>query len=87
MLRRLATRLEQFLNQGGARFYIMPGAALCPLDAVLLRRDPQFVALDPQHNFISDLDAKGFTECCWDNNAAIFVHACACFHFHVTLQD
>jgi hypothetical protein len=61
----------------------MPGAALCPLDAALLRRDPQFVILDPQHHFISDLNAKGFTERCRDNNAAILIYACTSFDIHV----
>src|SRR5271166_4202006 len=78
-----ATLGQQFVNQRRAGFHIMPGALLRPLDAALLSRDAQFVVLDPQHNLISYLNAKGFTEGCRDNNAAILIHACTGFDIHV----
>ena len=64
----------------------MPGAMLCPLDTVLLGCDPQLVLVDPQHNFIPYLYAKGLAERCWDNDAAVFIHPYTGFHFHITLQ-
>ena len=65
----------------------MPGATLCPLDTVLLRRDSQLVVVDPEQNFISNLDAEGFTERCGDNDTTVFIYACPSFRFHVTLQS
>src|ERR1035437_4046922 len=82
----LAAFGEQLIDQRHAGFYILPGAALGPLNAPLLGRDSQLIVLDPQHNFISNLNAKRLTECRRNNDATVFVDALADFLIHVTLH-
>src|SRR5271165_1746976 len=86
MLGCLAAFGEQFINQRRAGVYIMPGAPLRPLNTALLRRDSQFVVVDPEHNFISSLNAKGLAEGCRDDQSAVLIYARPSFRFHVTLQ-
>jgi hypothetical protein len=59
---------------------------LRPLDAALLGRDAQFVVFDPQHKFVSNLDAQGLPKGRWDHNPAVLVHTRSNFFRHGTLQ-
>jgi hypothetical protein len=56
MLGSRAAFREQLVNQRGA-LSVLSGTALCPPDAALLGRNAQFVILDPQHDFVPNLDA------------------------------
>jgi hypothetical protein len=60
----------------------LPGTALRPLDAALLGRDAQFVVLNSQHNFISNLDAKSLPKRRGDYNMTVLVHARSGFFGH-----
>src|ERR1700676_1010782 len=62
IFRGLAALGEQFIHQRCARLYVLPGAALGPLDTALLRSDAQFVALEAKHDLISNFDAEGFAK-------------------------
>src|ERR1039457_2820117 len=80
----LAAFRKQFADQRRAGFYILPGAALCPLNAALLGGDSQFVSLKAQYNFISNLNAKGLAECRGNDDATVLVYSLTDFLFHVT---
>src|ERR1700687_5025365 len=80
----LAAFRKQFAAQRRSGFYILPSAALCPLNAALLGGDSQFVVLDSQHNFISHLNAKRLAECCGNDDATVLVNALTDFLLHVT---
>jgi len=87
MLGGLAAFGEQFFDQRCAWLYVLPGAALSPLDAALLGRDAQFVILDPQHNFISNPDAEGLPKRRWDHDTAVLVHPRSGFFCHGILRS
>jgi hypothetical protein len=87
MLRCLATFGKQFIDQRLARFYVLPSAPLCPLNAPLLGGDPQFVSLETQHNFISNLNAKRLAECRGNNDATVLVYTLPDFLIHVRLHS
>jgi hypothetical protein len=76
---------EQFIDQRRA-LYVLPRAALRPLDAALLGRNAQFVVFDPQHDLISNLDAKGLTKRRRDYDTAILVHSGSGFFRHDKLN-
>jgi hypothetical protein len=86
MLGGLAAFREQLFHQRCTPLYVLPGTALRPLDAPLLGRDAQFVVLDPQNDFISNLDTQSLTKGRGDYNTAILVHTCPGFFCHVTLR-
>jgi hypothetical protein len=73
---------EQLIDQRGAALYILPGAPLRPLDAPLLGRDAQFVVFDPQHDLISNLDAKSPSKGSGNHDSAILVHTRSGFFCH-----
>jgi hypothetical protein len=77
---------EQLIDQRGAALYILPGSALRPLDAPLLGRDAQFVVFDPQHDLISNLDAKSPSKGSGNHNPAILVHSRSRFFCHGILR-
>jgi hypothetical protein len=81
----LAAFREQLIYQRSTALYVLPGTTLRPLDAALLGRDAQFVVLDPQHDFISNLNAKSLSERRGDHYPAILVHAGSGFFCHVIL--
>jgi hypothetical protein len=86
MLCGLAAFGEQLVDQRGAAFYVLPGAALRSLDTALLSRDAQFIVFDPQHNFIPNLDAERPTKCRRDHDAAVLVHTGSGFFWHDMLR-
>jgi hypothetical protein len=77
---------EQLVGQRRTPPYVLPGAALRPLDAPLLGRDAQLIVFDPQHNLISDLDAKCLPKRRRDHDTAVLVHARPGFFCHGTLR-
>src|ERR1019366_5197672 len=83
----LAAFRKQFADQRRPGFYILPGAALCPLNAALLGGDSQFVSLKAQHNFISNLNAKRLAECRGNDDATVLIYPLPDFFFHVTLPS
>jgi hypothetical protein len=82
----LAAFREQLIDQRGAGFYVLPGPPLRSPDAALLGCDAQFVVFDPQHDFISNFDAKGLPEGRGDHYTAVLVHARSSFFRHGTLR-
>jgi len=86
MLGGLAAFREQLIDQGFGGLYVLPGASLRPLDAALLGRDAQFVVLDPQHDLISNLDAKSPAKGRGDHDPAVLIHTRSGFFCHATLR-
>jgi hypothetical protein len=83
----LAAFGKQFIDQRLARFYVLPSAPLCPLNAPLLGRDSQLIVLDTQYDFISNLNAKRLAECRGNDDATILVYPQSGFIFHVKLPS
>ena len=75
---------KDLVDQRRAGFYILSRAALGPLNATLLGRDSQFTVLDPQNDFISNLNAKRLADCRGNNDATVFVYTQARFLVHAT---
>jgi hypothetical protein len=86
MLGGLAAFREQLIHQRCAALYVLPRAALRPQDAALLGGNAQFVVFDPQHHFISYLDAKRLAKGRGDYDAAILVYPRSGFLWHGNLR-
>jgi hypothetical protein len=54
---------------------MLPSAALRFLNSALLGSDAQFVAFDPQDDFISHLDAERLSKRRWDYNTTVLIHS------------
>jgi hypothetical protein len=65
-----------------------PKQALGVLDSRLQRGDPQFVSLDPQHDFVPSIDAQSLTKGCRNYDASPRANTGSALAFHVpwTLQ-
>jgi len=54
---RLAPFGNQLVDEGRTSLHMLPDKALSALDAAFHRRDPQFVILHAQDNFIAEIDS------------------------------
>src|SRR5580698_5216109 len=79
---------NQFVNQRRARLHVAPDQALGAFDPCFQGGDAQFVVLDPQHDFVSRVDAKSLTKGCRNNIASPSADTGSAFVFHnlATLQ-
>jgi len=56
---RLAAFGEQFVHQGCATFQVAAGTLTGALDAALLSSNAQFVVLQAEDDFVTDIDTQG----------------------------
>jgi hypothetical protein len=86
--RRPAPIGNQFVNQRRAWFHMTPDEPLGPFNSRFQGGDAQLVVLDPQHDFVSNIDAEGLTKGCRNNNPSICADPGSAFVFHdlATLQ-
>jgi hypothetical protein len=69
----LAAFCNQLIGQGRSWFDMFPDKPLRPGQAAFQRRDPQFIILDAQHDFISYVDPQCFAKGRWYNDATVLI--------------
>jgi hypothetical protein len=61
---------------------MLPNKALSSLDAAFRRRDPQFVILHAQDNFIADIDSQRLAKRSWYDNTTVLIDTLPGFRTH-----
>jgi hypothetical protein len=79
---------NQFVDQRRARLHVTPNQALGACDSSFQGGYAQFVVLDPQHDFVSRIDAQRLTKGCRNYDASPCANTGSALAFHVlaTLQ-
>src|ERR1017187_5753040 len=69
----LAPLSDQLIDQRDAWLHVLPSATLRSCDAKLHGRDPQFIILKAQYDFVPRIDPEGLPKRRGDHDAATFI--------------
>jgi hypothetical protein len=79
---RLAPFGNQLVDEGRTSLHMRPDKALSSLDAAFQRRDPQFVILHAQDNFVADIDSQRLAKRGWYDDTAVLIDTLPGFRIH-----
>src|SRR5215469_11066977 len=80
-------RSESSSSTSEPRLQIAPSAALRPTNTPLLSGDPQLVVLDPQQDFIANLNPHCFPKSRRDHHSSVLAHSHTSLFHHGTFRS